>query len=293
MLKRAVCAALICLPLAACEQTGTDPLAVAPTLRIADAAHNGDQHFFFLPPLAWMPAYGGTFDASLQPQVSICAVNGSSCDEIATYAMGVEAFGSVLRVAPDDEFYHLNWHTDQFDLDAGSVYRIRVLLDGTELGYLDVLLVENKSKLRTGGLDGTYPLVDGRTAPIKFRIEEGLATNQQPDTPTQPNNPVPTIPEGAITGLVTDASGVGIEGILVTALAFGAPVSSASTAADGSYVLPVADTYPTVQVMFEDPTGVYVAECYDGVSPVFCSAMGMAVARGTAGVNAVLNSQLP
>jgi len=289
MLKRAVCAALLCLPLAACEETGTAPLVDAPTLRIADAAHNGDQHFFFLPPLAWMPEYSGTFDASLQPQVSICEVNGAVCDEIVTYEMGVEASGTVLGVDPDDEFYHLNWHTNLFELNVNSVYRIRVLVDGTELGYLDVLLVENKSKLRTGGLDGAYPLVDGRTAPIKFRIEEGLATNQQPDTPTQPNIPVPTIPEGAITGLVTDANGVGIEGILVTALAFGTPVSSVSTAADGGYVLPVADAYPTVLVTFEDPGGAYVAECYDSAPLVFCSAMGTPVARGTAGVDAVLN----
>ena len=293
MLKRVVCGALMCLPLAACEvgETVTDPLTEVPTLRIADAAHNGDQHFYFLPPLAWQPDYTGDFDAAQQPEVSICELDGADCVDVVTYSTGVESYGATLKADPDGEFYHLNWHTDRFALSVGSVYRIRVLVNGSEVGYLDVMLVENKSKLRSGGLDGKIPLVDGRTAPIKFRIEQGIVTNQEPEPPVVPNNPdpPPAIPEGSILGLVTDGAGTALPGIAVSALDNGVVVSQASTAADGSYVLPVADVYPFVKLRFDDPNLVYQGECFNDVPLVFCTFQGALVPRGSVGVDAVLN----
>ena len=296
MLKRVVWAAFVCVPLAACEMTdtGTAPLNEGPTLRIADAAHNGDQHFYFLPPLAWQPEYAGAFDPAVQPEVSICEVSGSDCTEIATYSVGVESHGATLRADPSGEFYHVNWHTNRFELSINSVYRIRVMVGGTEVGYLDVLLVENKGSLRSGGRDGLIPLVDGRTAPIKFRIEEGLSTNQEPEPPPEPNippppPPPPAIPEGAITGMVTDGAFVALPGIAVSALDNGVVVSQATTAADGSYVLPVGVAYALVKLRFEDPNLIYQGECYNDVPLVFCSFQGALVPRGSVSVDAVLN----
>ena len=292
MLKRVVCAALICLPLAACEvsKTVSDPLTDGPTLRIADAAHNGDQHFYFLPPLAWQPEYTGDFDASQQPQVNICEVDGTDCVDVVTYSTGVESHGAILKADPQGEFYHLNWHTNLFELTVGSVYRIRVLVNGSAVGYLDVLLVEHKSSLRSAGRDGLIPLVDGRTAPIKFRIEQGVVTNQEPEPPVEPNNPdpPPAIPEGAILGMVTDDALAALPGITVSALDNGVVVSQATTAADGSYVLPVAEAYPFVKVRFEDATFAYQGECYNGVPIAFCSYLGALVPRGSVAVDAVL-----
>ena len=299
MLKRVVCAVLICLPLGACElsETVTDPLTDVPTLRIADAAHNGDQHFYFLPPLASQPEYSGDFDASVTPEVNICEVSEADCSDVVTYRVGVESFGATLQADPAGEVYHVNWHTNRFELNVNSVYRIRVMVGGVEVGLLEVLLVENKSKVRSGGREGPIPLVDGRTVPIKFRIEEGLATNQKPEPPTEPNTPPPppppppppAIPEGAITGTVTAAEGGALVGITVSALDFGVVVSQVSTAEDGSYVLPVAEAYQAVYVTFEDPASVYRDVCYPDVPLVFCAAMGTMVSRGSQGINAVLN----
>jgi hypothetical protein len=299
MLKRVVCTALMCLPLAACglSETATDPLTEVPTLRIADAAHNGDQHFYFLPPLAWQPEYSGDFDPSAQPEVNICEVDENDCIEVVTYRAGTESHGSTLRADPDGEFYHVNWHTNQFELNVNSVYRIRVVVGGAEVGYLDVLLVENKSKVRSGGRDGLIPLVDGRTAPIKFRIEQGLTTNQEPEPPPEPNTPPPppppppppAIPEGAILGTVTDGDGAALMGMTVSALDNGVVVSQATTTEDGSYVLPVADAYAMVKLRFEDPNLAHVGECYNDVPLMFCNFQGALVPRGSVAIDAVLN----
>ena len=218
-------------------------------------------------------------------------MNGSGCGEIAAYSMTAESYGEVLQVNPTNEFYHVNWHTNLFDLDLNTVYRIRILVGGDEVAFLDVLLVENKSKLRSGGRDGIIPLVDGRTAPIKFRIEEGLGQNNDPPGDPDPPEP-PPIPEGAITGTVTDAAGTGLGGIAVQALTTGmvnTVVSQALTQADGTYVLPVPDAYPQVIVRFQDPNMVYQGECWDNAPLAFCSMGATPVARGSTNVDAVLN----
>jgi hypothetical protein len=292
MFTRLVCAALLCLPLVACElaDTGTDPLNDVPTLRIADAAHNGDQHFYFLPPLAWQPEYSGDFDATAQPEVTICALNGTGCSGIVSYSAMTESHGGIIRAEPVGEFFHVNWHTDQFDLAVNTVYRIGVHVGGTEVGYLEVMLVDNKSKLRSGGRDDLITLVNGRTAPIRFRIEEGLASQNDPDPPEPP-----AIPDGAITGTVTDSTGAGIEGISVSAVLTAAPytpISTAFTQADGIYVLEVPEAYPHVFVKFEDPNMTFAAEYHDDVPAViFMLTPGAAivVARGATGIDAVLH----
>ena len=295
MFKRLVWAALLCLPLVACElaDTGTDPLNDVPTLRIADAAHNGDQHFYFLPPLAWQPEYAGDFDLTAQPEVTICALNGSGCSGIVSYSTTAESYGGTIRAEPVGEFFHVNWHTDRFDLAVNTVYRIGVQVGGAEVGFLDVMLVDNKSKLRSGGRDDIITLVNGRTAPIKFRIEQGLTSQNDPEPPTEPDPPEPpAIPEGAITGTVTDATGGGLEGITVSALTPGmvnTVVSAAQTQADGTYVLPVPDAYPNVLVRFEDSNMVFQTECYDNVPVVFCSVSGSVLTRGSGPIDAVLH----
>jgi hypothetical protein len=276
--------------------TGTDPLNEVPTLRIADAAHNGDQHFYFLPPLAWQPEYSGDFDASAEPEVTICAREGTGCSGIVSYSTTGESYGEKISAEPVGEFYHVNWHTDQFDLAVNTVYRIGVQIAGVEVGYLDVMLVDNKSKLRSGGRDDVITLVNGRTAPIKFRIEQGIASPNEPEPPTEPDPPEPpAVPEGAITGTVTDSTGAGIENILVSALMSTAPYASIGetlTQADGTYVLPVPDTYASVLVKFEDPGMIFAGEYhYDVPIVIFTLNPGAAtvVARGTTGIDAMLH----
>src|SRR5207302_9903148 len=95
----------------------------------------------------------------------------------------------VVRVAPTDQLYIVNWETDQCTtgpctLTPGAVYRIRVLVAGTELGHADVQVVASQQEARDVNTGELFPLVDGGTGPVKVRIEVGAAFVGTPTTPT-------------------------------------------------------------------------------------------------------------
>jgi hypothetical protein len=179
-MRRVALLPLAALFFAACEDvpTQTQVEGAAPQASISDAAHQqGNQHFFFLPPMVPQPTYSGTFDASLEPVVEICVRDGFQCDPtIATYTTETGPGSETVRVVldPGDGHYIVNWHTDL--ADPGD-YRIRVLGgDAFRLmGYADVILGSNR-ELRSVDTDQFVPLKDGRTLPIKFRIEEGAVS---------------------------------------------------------------------------------------------------------------------
>jgi Tol biopolymer transport system component len=152
--------------------------------RIADAAHAGHNlDFFFLPPLVPDPSGHlafdvGGFDPGQPAEVQVCALVNGACDPSPegfgiTYTMQSGPGSEVVRVSESDEHYSVNWHTDQFVLDTGVTYRIGVSVAGTELGYADVDLVASGSGLKNVDTDQYIALKDGRTLPIKFRIEHG------------------------------------------------------------------------------------------------------------------------
>ncbi len=167
-------AATIAIGLSACDQSafGPDPL---PQLAISDGAHEGNRHFYFLPPMVAAPGiFAGPFDGSLDPIVRICAWSAGACvgDPVAEYTPASGPASETIRVAPDDEQYILNWHTDKFDLQAAPVvYRIQIFARGSELGFADVQLGSTGGEVRNLSTAHTIGLLDGRTLPIKFRIE--------------------------------------------------------------------------------------------------------------------------
>jgi hypothetical protein len=71
----------------------------------------------------------------------------------------------------EDEHYVVNWHTRRFSLNPAKTYRIRALVDGLELGHADVDVVSSGRELMKVNKDEFVALVNGRTLPIKFRIE--------------------------------------------------------------------------------------------------------------------------
>ncbi|MHC4235214.1 MAG: RCC1 domain-containing protein, partial [Planctomycetota bacterium] len=155
----------------------TAPVA-APQLEISDGAHEGNEHFYFLPPMVDQPSHSGTFDGSLKPEVQICIWDGSDCGApLDIYNTETGPGSETVRVGPEDEHYIVNWHTDyileNFELADGEVYRIRVIAGAGVLGHADVEVVENGRDLKNVDTDEYIPLLDGRTLPIKFRIEEG------------------------------------------------------------------------------------------------------------------------
>jgi Tol biopolymer transport system component len=168
---------------AACDfaqPTGPSPLLEpSPALAISDAANGagGAPYFSWLPPIARQPASDGTFDPTAEPTVTICVLDPTQappwCDPLApryeattTAGLGGETVGVAVRGG----HYHLNWHTDRFPLPAG-LGRVSVSVEGALLGYVDVLIGATGRSIASSNTQEAIPLVDGRTLPIKFRID--------------------------------------------------------------------------------------------------------------------------
>ena len=168
----------------ACAEPSAPRGAISPPLlTISDAAHGGaNEHFYFLPPMVPAPAYDGTFDVSASPTVEVCEVGtdaygAAECSAtVASFAMGGDTGSESVRVDPEGEHYIVNWDTNACasgtcSLDPSLTYRIRVLDGDSELGYADVDVVSSGGQLRNVNTNEYLALIDGRTLPIKFRIE--------------------------------------------------------------------------------------------------------------------------
>ncbi len=158
-----------------------------PAYMISDAAHAGNHHFFFLPPLVPDPSaffQTGAFDPSLSPTVEVCrlqddpgVVPGTDCS-LDGHGHAVLVFGPVpMTLDVAGQQYTRSWDTKSPTLlDPSGFYRI--IVRGApatgRLGFVDVDPVSGGVKnVRTGDV---VPFQDGRTLPIKMRIEQG-ATN--------------------------------------------------------------------------------------------------------------------
>jgi surface protein len=161
----------------ACADRGlpTEPPASDPMFAIGDATSGYKAGFYWLPPMVSNPSTSGTFDPHLSPEVEICALHEGECgDHLVTFTM--DGHGSErVRLEAGAEHYIVNWHTNQFDLSGATHYRISVRAGpNVLLGYADVQPVSNGQQLRNVNTGEFIGLIDGRTLPIKFRIETGI-----------------------------------------------------------------------------------------------------------------------
>jgi probable HAF family extracellular repeat protein len=175
--RSVIAAATILLALACIDQSITGPGSTEARSDISDAVHNnGRTHFYFLPPMVSAPSTSGTFDATLSPVVDICPSNGATCTDsaIATFSTTSGTGSELVRVSTTDQQYIVNWHTDAFNLPAGSIYRVRIRIAGRVIGYADVAVIANAGQAKNVATGQYIALVDGKTLPIKFRIELGM-----------------------------------------------------------------------------------------------------------------------
>jgi hypothetical protein len=147
----------------------------APVFEILDAPRSPlASGFYWLPPMVKAPAFTGTFDAGQSPIVEVCRPLGMGCAlplvaQFTTAAKGADA----VRVDAAEEHYIANWNTRESSLDPSQIYRIRVRVAGTQLGYADVKLVKNGGEAKDVDATRYVPVAQGSTLPVKFRIEQG------------------------------------------------------------------------------------------------------------------------
>jgi len=190
-MKRSVFVAPLAVSLflfAACrDQQPLQPKAPAgPAALIMDGAHGGPNgNFFFLPSLVSDPSgspnfRAGAFNAKLSPVVEVCQLHDDPRLVQTTVCVGGLVFGPATMPL-DGEQYHLNWDTKTSPLLDDQFYRmtVRGAPGGTALGFLDLDPVAGGMKnVKTGDV---VPFQDGRTLPIKVRIQDGAFGATNPD----------------------------------------------------------------------------------------------------------------
>lgn len=166
--------------LAACSDQPTSPPgapARPPSVAIHDGAHGGgNPGFFLLPPLVSSPSgnaeFGDVAFAVVSPVVTICRLDGDPMAGPATCAATVASFsGSEIAVSLTDRQYQVNWDTKATELSTSDFYRLSVSVGNQMLGFADVDVVTPQEMRNPKGGE-VIKLVDGRTLPIKFTIEE-------------------------------------------------------------------------------------------------------------------------
>jgi hypothetical protein len=145
-----------------------------PDFLISDAVTGGNEHFYWLPPMADDPgSFTTAFDGSLSPVVRICDLADCAANQVAEFTTTTGPGSETVRVMGEDQHYIVNWHTDESNVSPGPIYRITVLAGGTPLGFADVQFRASGQDAKNLSTDQIIGLLDGRTLPIKFRIEEG------------------------------------------------------------------------------------------------------------------------
>jgi hypothetical protein len=138
-----------------------------PSFALSDGSNGGNPHFFFLPPIVGQPSFSGTFNAQLAPVVQICQV------DVAGNCVGPTFSPGTVQLDGSAQQYQVNWNTDPATLVPGVVYRLSVSVAGQPLGFADVEPVSSGGQLKNLKTGDVFGLLDGRTLPLKFRIESG------------------------------------------------------------------------------------------------------------------------
>jgi hypothetical protein len=178
--------------------TSTDSAAEPLVLNRSQSSSGPALGFYFLPPIAMHEPgpFTGVFDSGLSPSVRIDQVDGSgnTITNVATLTGDEQG----VRRHPWREFYIARYNTKP--LDPANHYRIRVLVDDTELGAADIAVVAKASDAFKVDLKHYTPVVRGETLPIKFRIEKSAADQDgdgvpdwRDNCPTIYNPPVPVV----------------------------------------------------------------------------------------------------
>jgi Lectin C-type domain/Right handed beta helix region len=283
----------------------------APSLDLVDANHGdgGNPHFFWLPKLAKSQKFTGTADPALFPVVEICVRNETedgcldSAPLLASFERPAETGGSkkpksgkskkgTIKVNKSGK-YSVGWRLKDFPPEVNTAYRIRVLIQGSELGHADIVAVKKSgkgaksAKIGGAGPDGELIEISSKgTFKIAFRLEEGVLQEQFCNDPTACNAGVEVAGDGLPTiidlttsdpgtttqvtvitvndAVFSDQNGTPVENVVVTAEIVGPPSEDVFT--NDALELPFFVLINTIpEDVFIDPNsaGVEVVVCQD------------------------------
>lgn len=170
-------AALVAL--GACQDglapAATSPRATSFSPAILDGAHGGNQSVFFLPPMVSNPTGQPGFGDAVQTGLPVAfRVERLFRAGYPNCTAGVEKEFPTSAVQFQTDHYQVDWHTDDTDLHAECTYRIEVIIGKQMEAFADVDVVTNGSQLKNVVTQEFIPLLDGRTLPIKVRVEQGV-----------------------------------------------------------------------------------------------------------------------
>src|SRR6266566_2795182 len=269
-----------------------------PDFAISDGVHEGGTPgFYFLPPVVAQPTFSGSFDAditTLNPQIAICDItNGpdSNCGGAGgTSAVIVFTTTSTPAITVDltTPQYQVNWNTRGAGFVAGHTYRVHVTAGASgarrELGFADVLLSTTPGQAKDVTTGDVIVAKDGRTLPINFRIEAGIAGSVSVSAAT------PSIPTGGtdlFTATVQDLHAARLVGVTVAWTVTAAPSVVASLApTSGPTTLLTAGTTPGTAVLTATSAGVSATVSITVECDCWTTKASMPTARYALGVGA-------
>jgi hypothetical protein len=178
-LRRCLVAAIAIVAGCAPADRSKDPEQARATSALASSqGHTGAiPGFTFLSPIVRHPRHGTGFVSGLFPVVTIEELGGRGI--LATFTRSLDRHGGGdSRVREDGERYFLVWDAKDSGVRRPFVYRIRVQVDGVELGFADAQVVRGEREIELARMEGLVPLAD-EELPIAFRIEpEALTTSR-------------------------------------------------------------------------------------------------------------------
>lgn len=157
---------------------------------ILDAAHGGSSGFYFLEPLVAQPSDTGTLDTtqSSNLRVDVCPLAADPAVQTCQGPAVTVSATSPVFIDVNGNHYQVNWQIDPTQFPPDMYYRVSVIdvANGGAWGHVDVYLGATGQGFHSIDKVDFTPLLDGRTVPIKFRIDNGA-------TPPQAGGGVPTI----------------------------------------------------------------------------------------------------
>ena len=137
---------------------------------IVDARSGGNDHFFWLPPIAPVTTYPGTFDAAASPELRICPFANNACTvPPTTYT---RSSSPAIAVSTSAQSFSFDWSTKPASIAEGD-YRAEVRLSNRLLGFADMRVVANQRELKSVPA-GFVGVQDGKSVTFAFRIETGI-----------------------------------------------------------------------------------------------------------------------